>query len=114
MQSIQAEIEANNEKERHHVTQSADEMVSIYAKAGLKGGNRQRLSPSASHHLSLYQERQGGYAHSLKGYFYKRYECAKQNALLTLFAQQHGNDGLFARFYRHPRPAILLPIWAGP
>jgi hypothetical protein len=29
MQSIQAEIEANNEKERDYVTQSADEMVSI-------------------------------------------------------------------------------------
>jgi hypothetical protein len=28
--------------------------------------------------------------------------------LLTLFAQQHGNDGLFAGFYRHPRSAILL------
>jgi hypothetical protein len=25
-----------------------------------------------------------------------------------LFARQHGNDGLFTRFYRHPGPAILL------
>jgi hypothetical protein len=25
-----------------------------------------------------------------------------------LFAQQDGNDGLFARFYRHPESAILL------
>src|SRR5208282_149203 len=25
-----------------------------------------------------------------------------------LFARQHGNDGLFARFYRHPGSAILL------
>ena len=32
----------------------------------------------------------------------------KTKLSLTLFAQQHGNDGLFARFYRHSRSAILL------
>ena len=32
----------------------------------------------------------------------------KTKLSFDLFAQQHGNDGLFARFYRHPRSAILL------
>src|ERR1700676_4863000 len=32
----------------------------------------------------------------------------KTKLSFDLFAQQHGNDGLFARFYRHPGSAILL------
>ena len=32
----------------------------------------------------------------------------KTKLSFDLFAQQHGNDGLFARFYWHPRSAILL------
>jgi len=32
----------------------------------------------------------------------------KAKLSFDLFAQQHGNDGLFARFYRHPGSAILL------
>ena len=31
----------------------------------------------------------------------------KTKLSFDLFAQQHGNDGLFARFYRHPGSAIL-------
>ena len=32
----------------------------------------------------------------------------KTKLSFDLFARQHGNDGLFTRFYRHPGPAILL------
>ena len=32
----------------------------------------------------------------------------KAKLSFDLFAQQHGNDGLFARFYRHSGSAILL------
>jgi len=32
----------------------------------------------------------------------------KTKLSFDLFARQHGNDGLFARFYRHPESAILL------
>jgi hypothetical protein len=32
----------------------------------------------------------------------------KTKLSFNLFAQQHGNDGLFARFYRQPGSAILL------
>jgi hypothetical protein len=32
----------------------------------------------------------------------------KAKLSFDLFAQQHGNDGLFAGFYRHPGSAILL------
>jgi hypothetical protein len=32
----------------------------------------------------------------------------KTKLSFDLFARQHGNDGLFARFYRHPGSAILL------
>src|SRR6266404_1143438 len=32
----------------------------------------------------------------------------KAKLSFDLFAQQHGNDGLFACFYRHPGSAILL------
>ena len=32
----------------------------------------------------------------------------KTKLSFDLFAQQHGNDSLFARFYGHPGSAILL------
>jgi hypothetical protein len=32
----------------------------------------------------------------------------KTKLSFDLFARQHGNDGLFTRFYRHPGSAILL------
>jgi hypothetical protein len=32
----------------------------------------------------------------------------KTKLSFDLFARQHGNDGLFACFYRHPGSAILL------
>src|SRR4029077_819510 len=41
---------------------------------------------------------------------WSRYSLRMRKTKLSfdLFARQHGNDGLFTRFYRHPGPAILL------